>query len=249
MFSMPYWMTMRFKPIRPKKVSSQIADQIRESILAGDFAPGDKLPPERELAEMFGVSRPSVREALNILASAGLVMSYQGGGTVVQSLMETSHGNALSDLIRIQQDRALEVIEVRKCMESWTAFYAAQRALPEDIRRMDEILVGMEKNLGNQASSEDLDANLHIVIARATHNIVWLHLMQSLFDAMKEFQRGVWRAVYLTPEDHKLLFDHHSTIVAAIKNKNPEAAREAMMHHLTFAEQRSIAYVSHHTSD
>jgi len=84
---------MKFKPIKPKKVSSQIADQIRESILAGDFTPGEKLPPERELAEMFGVSRPSVREALNLLASAGLVMSYQGGGTVVLSLVEASQGN------------------------------------------------------------------------------------------------------------------------------------------------------------
>ena len=64
---------MVFKPIRPKKVSAQIAEQIRSSILAGEFAPGDKLPPERELAEMFGVSRPSVREALNILTSSGLV--------------------------------------------------------------------------------------------------------------------------------------------------------------------------------
>ena len=235
---------MRFKPIKPKKVSSQIADQIRESILAGDFSPGDKLPPERELAEMFGVSRPSVREALNILASAGLVMSYQGGGTIVLSLVDNQKGNALSDLIRTQQDRALEVIEVRKCMESWTAFYAAQRALPEDLRRMEEILVGMERNLAGMLPSEDLDANLHIVIARSTHNIVWLHLMQSIFDAMKEFQRGVWRAVYLTDEDHRLLYQHHSVIVNAIRSKNPTAARQAMMDHLTFAEQRSISYVA-----
>ena len=244
MFSFPKWMTMRFKPIKPKKVSSQIADQIRESILAGDFSPGDKLPPERELAEMFGVSRPSVREALNILASAGLVMSYQGGGTVVLSLVDSGHSNALSELIRTQQDRALEVIEVRKCMESWTAFYAAQRALPEDLRRLDEILQSMEKNLAGQLPSEDLDANLHIVIARSTHNIVWLHMMQSLFDAMKEFQRGVWRAVYLTAEDHNLLFQHHTAIVDAIRTRNAEGAREAMMHHLTFAEQRSTAYVA-----
>ena len=244
MFSFPKWMTMRFKPIKPKKVSSQIADQIRESILAGDFSPGDKLPPERELAEMFGVSRPSVREALNILASAGLVMSYQGGGTVVLSLVDSGHSNALSELIRTQQDRALEVIEVRKCMESWTAFYAAQRALPEDLRRLDEILQSMEKNLAGQLPSEDLDANLHIVIARSTHNIVWLHMMQSLFDAMKEFQRGVWRAVYLTAEDHNLLFQHHTAIVEAIRSRNAEGAREAMMHHLTFAEQRSTAYVA-----
>ncbi len=237
---------MRFKPIKPKKVSTQIADQIRESILAGDFAPGDKLPPERELAEMFGVSRPSVREALNILGSTGLVMTYQGGGSLVQSLVDSGQGNALSELIRSQQDRALEVIEVRKCMESWTAYYAALRALPEDIRRMDEILNGMEHNLPGQLPSEDYDANLHIVIARATHNIVWLHLMQSLFDAMKEFQRGVWRAVYLTAEDHRLLFNHHTQIVTAIREKDAERARDAMMAHLNFAEQRSIAYVSNH---
>jgi len=236
---------MKFQPIKPKKVSSQIADQIRESILAGDFSPGDKLPPERELAEMFGVSRPSVREALNILSSSGLVMSYQGGGTVVLSLVEAGHGGgALSELIRSQQERALEVIEVRKCMESWTAYFAAQRALPEDLGRMEEILVGMERNLEGRLPSEDLDANLHIVIARSTHNIVWLHLMQSIFDAMKEFQRGVWRAVYLTSEDHHLLYQHHAAIVTAIRTRDAEGARQAMMHHLDFAEKRSIAYVA-----
>lgn len=235
---------MNFQPIKPKKVSTQIAEQIRSSILAGEFAPGDKLPPERELAEMFGVSRPSVREALNVLASSGLVMSYQGGGTVVMSLVETTASNPLSELIRVQQDRALDVIEVRKSMESWTAWYAAQRALPDDIRRMDEIIAGMKHNLELKQPSEDLDANLHIIIARATHNIVWLHLMQSLFDAMKEFQQTVWRAVYLTHEDHELLFEHHSTIVQAIKAKDPQAARDAMIHHLTFAEGRSSVYVS-----
>ncbi len=239
---------MKFQPIKPKKVSSQIAEQIRSSILSGEFSPGDKLPPERELAEMFGVSRPSVREALNVLASAGLVMSYQGGGTVVMSLVESTASNPLSELIRVQQDRALDVIEVRKCMESWTAYYAAQRALPEDIRRMEEIVVGMERNLNGLQPSEDLDANLHIVIARATHNIVWLHLMQSLFDAMKEFQQGVWRAVYLTSEDHHLLYRHHLAIFEAIRNKDADAARNAMMNHLTFAEQRSTAYVSKNLS-
>jgi GntR family transcriptional repressor for pyruvate dehydrogenase complex len=234
---------MNFQPIKPKKVSAQIAEQIRSSILAGEFAPGDKLPPERELAEMFGVSRPSVREALNFLASSGLVMSYQGGGTVIKSLVETSSSNPLSELIRVQQDRALDVIEVRKGMESWTAWYAADRALPDDIRRMEEIIAGMKNNLELKQPSEDLDANLHIVIARATHNVVWLHLMQSLFDAMKEFQQTVWRAVYLTLEDHQLLYEHHKAVVQAIKAKDPQAAREAMMAHLTFAEQRSTAYV------
>ncbi len=235
---------MPFQPIKPKKVSVQIAEQIRTSILAGEFTPGDKLPPERDLAEMFGVSRPSVREALNMLASSGLVMSYQGGGTVVLSLMETTSGNPLTELIRTQSARALDVIEVRKGLESWTAFYAAQRALPEDVRRMEEIVATMERNLDGMHSSEDIDANLHILIAKATYNIVWLHLMQTIFDGMKEFQQSVWRAVYLTLEDHQALYRHHLKIFEAIRDKNPEEARRAMLEHLSFAEKRSEAYIT-----
>ena len=234
---------MIFKPIKPKKVSSQIAEQIRSSILNGEFSPGDKLPPERELAEMFGVSRPSVREALNILAAAGLVESYQGGGTLVKSLVETATGSPLSELIKIEQERALDVIEVRKCMEGWTSYYAAQRALPEDLRRLESIVAEMQRNLEGIKPSQDLDAHFHIVIAQATHNIVWLHMMQSIFDAMKEFQKSVWRAVYLTQEDHKILFQHHRAVFEAIRDRAHEKARDEMLAHLTFAEQRSSLYV------
>ena len=234
---------MPFKPIKPKKVSAQIAEQIRSSILAGEFTPGDKLPPERELAEMFSVSRPSVREALNILASSGLVESYQGGGTVVRSLVETTTGPPLAEIIKAERERALDVIEVRKCMEGWTAFYAAQRALPDDVRRLGAIVDEMGKNLEDMRPSQDLDANFHILVAQATHNIVWLHLMQSIFDAMQEFQRGVWRAVYLTGEDHSNLYHHHRAVYEAIRDKDPERARDAMIEHLTFAEQRSSVYV------
>ena len=234
---------MNFKPIKPKKVSSQIAEQIRSSILNGEFSPGDKLPPERELADMFSVSRPSVREALNILAASGLVESYQGGGTLVKSLVESTTGSPLSELIKVEQERALDVIEVRKCMEGWTAYYAAQRALPEDLRRLESIVAEMERNLEGIKPSQDLDANFHIVIAQATHNIVWLHMMQSIFDAMKEFQQSVWRAVYLTQEDHRILFQHHRAVFEAIRDRNPDKARDDMLSHLTFAEQRSSLYV------
>jgi GntR family transcriptional regulator, transcriptional repressor for pyruvate dehydrogenase complex len=235
---------MKFTPIKPKKVSTQIAEQIRASILAGEFNPGEKLPPERELAEMFGVSRPSVREALNYLASTGLVETYQGGGTVVRSLVETAATLPLSELIRIDGDRALDVIEVRKGMESWTSWYAAARALPEDVRRLEQIVAGMAKNLEGLKQSEDLDAHFHTLIARSTHNVVWFHMMQSIFDAMQEFQRDVWRAVYLTEEDQQLLYNHHLKIYEMIRDRDPEGAREAMMEHLNFAEQRCSAYVS-----
>lgn len=77
---------MCFHQIKTQKISDQIAEQIRSSILAGEFSPGEKLPPERKLADIFGVSRPSVREAINMLVSTGMVITYQGGGTFVLSL-------------------------------------------------------------------------------------------------------------------------------------------------------------------
>ena len=178
-----------------------------------------------------------------MLASSGLVESYPGGGTVVKSLVEPAAGNPLAEMIRIEGDRALDVIEVRKGMEAWTAWYAAQRALPEDIAKLEKIIEDMRHNLDGLKPSENLDANFHTVIARATRNVVWLHLMQSIFDAMKEFQKNVWRAVYLTEDDHRMLFDHHRAIFEAIRNRDPERAREAMLIHLTFAEERSNEYV------
>ncbi|WP_026842066.1 FadR/GntR family transcriptional regulator [Citrifermentans bremense] len=235
---------MKFTPIKPKKVSTQIAEQIRSSILAGEFNPGEKLPPERELAELFGVSRPSVREALNILTSSGLVETYQGGGTLVRSLVENSAGMPLSELIRIDGDRALDVIEVRKGMESWTAWYAATRALPEDVRRLQVVVDGMAKNLEQLKASEDFDAHFHMLVARATHNVVWSHMMQSIFEAMQEFQRDVWRAVYLTEEDQRLLFSHHLKIYEMIRDRDADGARGAMLEHLDFAQKRCSAYVS-----
>jgi len=235
---------MKFTPIKPKKVSTQIAEQIRSSILAGEFNPGEKLPPERELADMFGVSRPSVREALNILTSSGLVETYQGGGTLVRSLVENAAGMPLTELIRIDGDRALDVIEVRMGMESWTAWYAATRALPEDIRRLEAVVDGMAKNLEELKHSEDLDAHFHMLVARATHNVVWSHMMQSIFEAMQEFQRDVWRAVYLTEEDQRLLYNHHLKVYEMIRDRNADGARDAMLEHLDFAQKRCSAYVT-----
>lgn len=235
---------MIFKPIKPQKMSAQIAEQIRSSILTAAFSSGEKLPPERELAELFGVSRPSVREALNILAAAGLVESHQGGGTIVKSLVGVSTGAPLSELMKNERARALDVIEVRKSMEASTAYYAAERSLPEDVRKLEKIVAEMAENIARNNPSIELDAHFHITVAQATHNVVWLHLMQSIFDAMKDFQRGVWRAVYLTEEDHHSLYVQHRAVFEAIRDRQPARARSEMLIHLDFAEQRSSIFVS-----
>lgn len=236
---------MAFRSIKIEKISAQIAEQIRSAILAGDYTPGDRLPTERVLAEVFSVSRPSVREALNILSTAGLIASHQGGGTVVLSLLDSTEANLFSEIISIKKERALDVVEVRKGIESWTAYYAAQRALPEDIRRMEDVVTAMRHRLGELVSSEELDVEFHISVARATHNFAWLHLMQTIYEGMKNFQHLVWRSVNLTGDDHSMLYRHHLNIFESIRSRDPEAARAAMMDHLMFTELRSSAYVGH----
>ena len=207
------------------------------------FNPGEKLPPERDLAKLFEVSRPTLREALNILAAAGLLDTHQGGGSTVKSLLEMSSGNPLAELIKNERERAMDVVEVRKSIEAYTAFYAAERSLPEDLRKLEKIVEEMAENITRKEPSLELDALFHITVAETTHNVIWLHLMQSIFDAMKEFQRGVWRAVYLTEDDHRTLYCHHRAVFDAINSRQPDQARDAMLVHLTFAEQRSSTYI------
>jgi GntR family transcriptional repressor for pyruvate dehydrogenase complex len=234
---------MSFKPIKPKKAATQVADQIRSAIIGGELQPGEKLPSENRLAEMFGVSRPPVREALHALAAAGFVESYQGGGCVVKSLVETPAGASLFAVPKAQQKRALDVMEVRKCMGGCTAYFAAQRAFPDELLGLEAIVTAMEDNLGRLKPSRDLNVDFHTAIARATHNIVWLHLVQSMFTAMDEFLKRVWHAVYLSDEDHRTLYTHHRDVFEAIRDRNPDRARDAMLRHLTFVEQKSGIYL------
>lgn len=235
---------MKFQPTKPTRVSAQIAEQIRSSILAGEFSPGEKLPPERELAELFGVSRPSVRQAINMLASSGMVISSQGVGTIVLSIVDSAAETHLSELLRVEQERALDILEVRKGVEGWTSFYAAHRALPEDLSRLQIVINAMEKNFDSGVNSLDYDVNFHILIARAAHNVAWLQLMQTLFDSMRKFQQRVWRSIYFPREDYHIPYDFHRQIFDAIRAKDGEKAQSLMLEHLNIAQERCIAYLA-----
>lgn len=157
-------------------------------------------------------------------------------------MVETTKDNLLAELVKVKRERLLDVVEVRKGLESWTAFYAAKRALPEDLKKMELVISGMANNLEDGKTSEGFDASFHILVAKASHNVIWLHTIQSLFNSMKKFQQTVCRTAYLTLED-KVLYSHHYRIFESILERDAVAAREAMLDHLTFTEQRSRAYV------
>src|SRR5512139_3646861 len=126
-----------FKPIKHVKVSDEIVDQIRNLISQGKLKPGDRLLPERELIRKFDVSRPSLREALNSLITMGF-LEIKGKRTFIKSVASESMQNPLSLMIKADTQKIFDLIEVRKALEAWAAFLAAQRATEEDIKRLEE---------------------------------------------------------------------------------------------------------------
>ena len=132
-----------FKSIKRQRVSDEIVDQVKTLISQGILQPGDRLPPERDLIKEFGVSRPSLREALNSLVAQGFLEVKQGNRTFVKSITAEKLQDPLLVLIKADTQGIFDLIEVRKAMESWGAFHAAQRVTKEDIRRLEEIIGDM----------------------------------------------------------------------------------------------------------
>jgi GntR family transcriptional repressor for pyruvate dehydrogenase complex len=223
-----------FKPIKHNKVSDEIVNQIKTQISEGMLKPGDRLPPERELVKEFGVSRPSLREALNTLVAQGF-LGVKGKRTFVKSVASESMQDPLSLLIKSDTQKIFDLIEVRKALETWNAYFAAKRATVDDIALLEELIESMRKTIEEHGTAfEEQDADLHLAIARATHNTLQAHLMFTIHDTLKEF---IGR-YYTIMRDDKNIFDQHTKIVEAIKNKAPDLARREVFRHLEYIESR-----------
>jgi GntR family transcriptional repressor for pyruvate dehydrogenase complex len=220
-----------FKPIRHVKVSDEIVDQIRNLISQGKLKPGDRLLPERELIREFDVSRPSLREALNALITMGF-LEIKGKRTFIKSVASESMQNPLSLLIKADTQKIFDLIEVRKAIETWGAFHAAQRATEEDIKQLETIIEEMKKAFEAGRFWEKQDADFHLGIAQATHNTIQTHVMSTIYDLLRESVAKVFK----DRSKVKKLLDHHQRIFNAIKNHSPDKARERTLEHLNYVE-------------
>jgi len=220
-----------FKPIKHVKVSDGIVDQIRNLISQGKLKPGDRLLPERELIREFDVSRPSLREALNSLMAMGF-LEIKGKRTFIKSVASESMQNPLSLLIKADTQKLFDLIEVRKAIEAWGAFLAAQRATEEDIKQLENIIEDMNKAYEQGRSWEKQDADFHLGMAQATHNTIQTHVMSTIYDLLRESVAKVFK----DQAKVKKLLDHHQRIFNAIKNHSPDKARERILEHLNYVE-------------
>jgi GntR family transcriptional repressor for pyruvate dehydrogenase complex len=229
-----------FKPIKHVKVSDEIVDQIRNLISQGKLKPGDRLLPERELIREFDVSRPSLREALNSLITMGF-LEIKGKRTYIKSVASESMQNPLSLLIKADTQKLFDLIEVRKAIEAWGAFLAAQRATEEDIKQLENIIEDMKKAYEQGRSWEKQDADFHLGIAQATHNTIQTHMMSTIYDLLRESMAKVFK----DRAKVKKLLDHHQRIFNAIKNHAPDKAREKTLEHLNYVESEVKASTDH----
>lgn len=226
-----------FKSIKHTKVSDEIVNQIKSLISEGMLKPGDRLPPERELIKEFGVSRPSLREALNSLVAMGFLEATQGNRTVVKSLVSDKIFEPLDNLLKEDMNTFFELLEVRKAIETWNAYFAAKRATSEDIARLEEIVESMRKTVEKGRDYPDReDADFHMALTLAAHNKIQTHVMYTLHGMLKEWIEKYYYKL-MSKSDLNLL-EQHVAILEAIKQKNSDLARARIFQHLEYVESR-----------
>jgi len=221
-----------------RKLSDQIADRLEQMIADGTLAPGARLPAERQLAERLGISRPSLREAIQQLASKGLLHTRQGGGTFVNESLANHFTDPLLALLKDQPDAEFDTLEVRKELEGVAAFSAATRATESDRQRIWSRFNQMAEVQRSSASSSEklhVDAAFHQSITDAAHNVVLVHFNKAIHEVLETGVQAYLDRFYAEPPFVEKLCQQHQAIVAAIMDRDPEAARERARFHLEFA--------------
>lgn len=226
------------------RLSDRIAEQLRALIQEQGLQAGDRLPAERLLAEQFGVSRAPVREAIRMLASRGVLASRQGGGTFVLSDVPAWPEQSIEILTGLMKDDPqyrYDVLESREALEAGTAWHAAARATPQDrdrIQRCFDIMVRHQQG-GDADTSARADAQFHLAIAEASHNLVLLQIMRGLFDVMLSTVAQNRRTMTLLDEPRVLqvLTVQHQDLMQAICRGEPEQARQCIATHLDYVRQ------------
>ena len=225
--------------IKRTQRSEEVRRQIEDAIKSGDFAPGERLPSERELVETFGVSRVSVREAIRSLEAIGLVRVYHGRGAFVND-RRSGLGEPMARWLDLHRDEVLELLGVRGALDEYAAALAAEN---DDAAKIAVITTAHEEfsaaveNEGSAADLVPLDIDLHIAIAEASGNRLLYDLLSDLHSYLAESR---YLALVLPGRPARSAAEH-ADIVGAIANGDAPGARLATSNHIAGVRQVLIA--------
>nr|WP_319247882.1 FCD domain-containing protein [uncultured Celeribacter sp.] len=229
---------MPFQKISAEKLATSVARQIELLILRGILRPGERLPAERDLADRFGVSRPSVREAIADLSARGLLDTRASAGIFVADVLGSAFSPALIDLFTRHEEAAFDYLAFRRDMEGLAAERAAEYGSDTDLKVIHTVFEKMEAVHPKRNPSQEarLDAEFHLSIIEASHNVLMLHMMRSMFDLLREgvfYQRSV---MFKQRTNRAQLLEQHRAIDVALQSRDGKAARAAVTAHLDYVE-------------
>lgn len=224
------------RPVTHTKLHEQIVAQILDLIKSGNLQHGDRLPPERELSTIFGVSRHSVREAMRRLEQQGILKSRAGSGTFVILDESCSLSEFLAVAVHGEKSKISEIFQFRRMIEPQIARLAARNAEPSDMLHMEQIVLDQMRSLEDPMLSGTLDQAFHIALARATGNSVLFHIVQRIADVLS-FIRDEGSQ---TAQRQELSLEGHQALLSAIREGDPEKAQKAMENHLSTIEQTML---------
>ena len=227
-----------FSPVQAERISQLIEEQLKEAIIRHHYRAGDKLPSERELVDMFGASRSSIREAIRSLERSGFVVvkkGVQGGAFVLQKGDSTLMVNYLRDMMRLRQVSLDEILQVRLIIEPEVAAAAAERATPEYIELLEEITRDQLRGFDSENPVMQFDRNprFHRIIAEMTGNQVFIIIMQILLE-IHAFRMNQFK---LDEKTIRKITHQHDGIIEALKKKDKELAFEEMKNHVLAVHQ------------
>ncbi|AWB68710.1 pyruvate dehydrogenase complex transcriptional repressor PdhR [Saccharobesus litoralis] len=229
---------MSFQRVKQPKLADVIQEQLESMILEGSLLPGQKLPPERELAVQFDVSRPSLREAIQKLEAKGLVTRRQGGGTFVNENLQSSLSDPLFELMLAKPESQFDLLEFRHALEGISAYYAALRGTDADFERIKQSFEAII-SCNDSMQSDQIEAifEFFLAIAEASHNLVISHLVNAMAPLLKQSIERNYRILTSKPDVARQVNEDRESIMNAIISGNPIQARNASHHHLAYIEE------------
>jgi GntR family transcriptional repressor for pyruvate dehydrogenase complex len=226
-------MKVPLKPVKPRRVSDQVFEQLRELIFRGEFKLGERIMPERELSEAMGVSRTSVRDAISKLVAMGLLEQRQGQGTFVR-LRATEEKHPLAAAMESEEATLEDLLEVRMGLECNSAAMAARRALETDLQFLERSIEEMRAEVAAGRLGTEADVSFHMAISYATKNPLQVWLMRSFYDYLFISIRKNLAHLYEDPANIDKIVEQHTRIFHAVRDHDAPSAFDAMKTHIEF---------------
>ena len=235
-----------FKTAKFSRISQNIVQQIRQAILQGKLKPGDRLPPEKELAEDFGVSKASLREAFRALEALGLLGVRQGvsGGAFIREVDEKIARDALTNYLYFHNPSIAELSQLRSIIEPQLAEIAALEASEEELDQLEEGLQELKSSLSQEQFNHEVEIDFHRRIAAIAKNPFICLIM----DAVRDMLVGIKDLIQTDHVFSEKVFFAHERILNALRERDPQKARIEMFRHVKDVEQSLIAFKQRHSS-